>query len=127
MIEVTMRTPELDTFTKTMLKEYRFPGADAAVVFVKDGQAPSPKVAEVLRRSGQQRWLPVLGGHNAKIPWHVTKGNESLFVHEKNGWDHDQCDFCSRHIYVGDQSWTASFERRLWILCGKCYKAVKEP
>src|SRR5688500_14204698 len=97
-----MGAPLLAAFTKAMLEEYKFPGTDAAVVFVAEGQAPSGGVREVLERSGQQRWYPVPGGHRVKVPWHWSEGHESLFEREVKGWDHEHCAFCNSHINIGD-------------------------
>ena len=121
-----MRAPPLETFTKAMLEEYKFPGTDAAVVFVPDGQSPPPEVANVLKRSAQQRWFPVPGGHDVKVPWHFSKGFESLFNREKKGWDHEHCDCCNEHVYIGELCWTADSDRGIWIFCQECYKKVRE-
>jgi len=122
-----MSAPPLATFTKAMLKEYAFPGTDAAVVFVPEGHAPSPEVREILERSGQQRWCPVPGGHKAKVPWHFSKGRESLFEREEKGWNHEHCDFCNAHVNIGELCWTAeSGSGGFWIFCRECREKLKE-
>ena len=121
-----MSAPPLDTFTKTMLEEYEFPGTDAATVFVPEGQTPLPEVREVLECSGQQRWFPVAGGHKAKVPWHFSKGHESLFEREKKGWDHEHCDFCNSHVNIGELCWTAKSGRGVWLFCKQCYEKLRE-
>ena len=121
-----MSAPPLATFTRAMLEEYKFPGTDAAVVFVPDGQTPPPEVQKVLECSGQRRWYPVSGGHDAKVPWHFSKGHESLFRREKKGWDHGHCDFCGETVSIGEMCWTADSGRGIWIFCRPCYEKVRE-
>jgi hypothetical protein len=121
-----MGAPSLETFTKAMLEEYKFPGTDAAVAFIPEGQTPSAEVGEVLKRSGQQRWFPIPGGHQAKVPWHFSKGFETLFEREKKGWDHEHCDFCNEHVYMGDICWTANAGRGIWIFCKACYEKLRD-
>ncbi len=117
----------LDTFSKAMLAKHVFPGIDAAVVFVPEGQTPSSEVREVLEGSGQQRWYPVPGGHRAKVPWHCSEGRESLFEREVKGWDHEHCDFCNSHVNIGELCWTTdSGDGGFWVFCRGCYENVKE-
>jgi hypothetical protein len=120
-----MSAPDLTTFNTALLEAYTFPGTDAAVVFIAEGQIPSDDIQEVLSRSGQQRWYPVQGGHDAKVPWHYSKGYESLFRREEKGWDHEHCDFCESHVNIGETCWTAnSGNGGFWIFCRKCYDKV---
>lgn len=120
-----MEKPPLSSFTQAMLTPYTFPGTDAAVVFIPDGEKPSQEMREVLERSGQQRWYPAPGGHQAKIPWHLSKGHESLFEREEKGWDHEHCDFCNAHVNIGDVCWTADIPGGgFWLFCGGCYKKL---
>ncbi len=122
-----MSAPPLATFTKAMLEKYEFPGTDAAVIFVPEGQTPSSEVREVLELSGQQRWYPVPGGHRAKAPWHCSEGHESLFERKEKGWDHEHCDFCSSHVNIGELCWTTeSGHGGYWLFCRGCYEKLKE-
>lgn len=121
-----MGAPPLETFTKAMLEEYRFPGTDAAVIFIPEGHAPSAEVQEVLKRSSQQRWHPVSGGHDVKVPWYFTKSYESLFRREAKGWDHEHCDFCDEYVNIGELCWTADASRGIWIFCKSCYEKLTE-
>ncbi|MBZ5552097.1 MAG: hypothetical protein LAO21_05205 [Acidobacteriia bacterium] len=122
-----MSVPPLVTFTKAMLEEYEFPGTDVAVVFVPEGQTPSAEVQEVLDRSSQQRWYPVPGDHKAKVPWLCSEGHESLCEREMKGWDHEHCNFCNRHIDIGDVGWTAAAGGGgVWLFCRECFEQVKE-
>ena len=109
-----------------MLEEYEFPGTDAAVVFFPDGQIASSEVQEILGGSGQQRWFPVPGGHNVKVPWHCSEDHESLFQREEKGWDHEHCDFCNARVNIGELCWTADSGRGVWLFCRDCYEKVKE-
>ena len=119
-----MSEPQLRDFTKAMLEDYTFPGTDAAVVFIADGSAPSPAVREVLARSGQQRWYPVAGGHQAKIPFHFVEGHEGLFERERKGWNHEHCDFCDASIAISELCWTAPSNRGVFVFCKECYAKV---
>jgi len=122
-----MNAPPLHHFTKAMLAMYEFPGTDAAVVFVPDGQEPSAEVQEVLHRSGQQRWYPLPGGHKAKVPWHFSKGHESIFEREALGWDHEHCDFCKGRVSAGEVCWTADSEQdSFWVFCKNCYEQLRD-
>ena len=122
-----MSAPSFDTFTKAMVEEYEFPGTDAAVIFIPDGQSPSSPVQEVLEHSGQQRWYPVPGGHKAKVPWHFSEGNESLFEREVGGWNHEHCDFCNGRVEVGEVCWTAeSGQGGFWLFCKQCYEKLRD-
>lgn len=119
-----MSEPRLHDFTKSMLEDYIFPGADAAVVFVADDAAPPQVITEILARSFQQRWYPVEGGHHAKIPYHFAAGHEDLFEREPKGWNHEHCDFCDAPIAVGEPSWTSPSNRGVFIFCKECYTKV---
>jgi hypothetical protein len=122
-----MSTPQLSEFTKAMLAQYVFPGTDAAVVFVPEGQDLSKEIQAVLDHCGQQRWYPVEGGHLVKVPWHCSKGNEGYFGREKKGWDHENCDFCSSHVSIGELCWTAeSGSGGFWLICCNCHNKVNE-
>jgi hypothetical protein len=122
-----MSPPPLSMFTRAMLEEYKFPGTDAAVTFIPEGQKPVPEVQQVLTRAGQARWYPVEGGHRAKIPWHFAEGHESLFEREEKGWDHEHCDFCNAHVNIGELCWTAETGRGdFWLFCRSCQEKVKE-
>lgn len=124
-----MNEPKLHDFTKTMLEDYIFPGTDAAMVFVADDAAPPPVIKEVLARSRQQRWYPVTGGHQAKIPFHFVAGHEELFEREPKGWNHEHCDFCDASIDVGELCWTAPSKHGVFVFCKACYEKlpVKKP
>lgn len=122
-----MSAPPLSQFTKAMLEEYEFPGSDAAVVFVPEGESPSPEAKQVLGRSHQQRWYPVSGGHTAKVPRYCSKGSESLFVREKKGWDHEHCDFCGADVKMGELAWSVDTEAGgIWLFCRECYEQLEE-
>lgn len=95
-----MSEPDLKRFRKSMLEPYTFPGTHAAVVFVPEGQKPSQELDKILSRSSQQRWYPMEGGFDVKVPWHFCKGDEQLFRREEWGWDHEHCDFCNAHVRI---------------------------
>jgi hypothetical protein len=114
----------IEDFKKSSLTEYVFPGTDAAVVFVAEGTRPSNEVQEVLGRSRQQRWFPVDGGNNAKVPFHLAKGCEHLFERETKGWDHEHCDFCNTSVRIGELCWTAPSGSGILIFCKECYSNV---
>jgi hypothetical protein len=124
-VGLIMSTPPLSLFTKAQLMQQVFPGLDAAVVFIPEGQEPSPAVRDVLQRSGQQRWFPVPGGHKAKVPWPLAEGSESLFEREQKGWDHEHCDFCPAHVNIGDPCWSVDSEKGgFWVFCRGCYEKL---
>lgn len=127
MFNRLMSAPQLAEFTKAMLEEYEFPGTDAAVVFLPEGQTPSAEVREVFRSSGQQQWYPLPGGHRGKVPWHFAEGVESLFEREEKGWDHEHCDFCGAHVYIGEQCWTSETgEGGFWLFCRDCFGKLRD-
>jgi hypothetical protein len=117
---------DIHQYTRAMLEAYDFPGTDAAVLFVPQGQSPSGDVQAVLDRSGQQRWYPVEGGHNVKVPWHHAEGHESLFEREAKGWDHEHCDFCNASVSVGERCWTTESENGFWLFCGQCRDSLRD-
>ena len=119
-----MSNPRLQNFTKAQLEEYVFPGTDAASVFVADGNPLPSLVNEVLKRSSQQRWYPVAGGHEAKIPFHYVIGHEELFRREQKGWNHEHCDFCDSTIAMGELCWTAPSKNGVYVFCKSCYDRV---
>lgn len=96
------------------------------VLFVADGATTPPFVEEVLARSGQQRWYPVPGGRQAKIPFHYTEGHEELFEREEKGWNHEHCGFCGASIDIGELCWTAPSKRGCFIFCKKCYAKLPQ-
>ena len=71
-----MVTAALRDFKRSSLREYVFPGTDAAVVFMPEGTRPAQEIQEVLDRSYQQRWFPIQGGARAKVPFHYAEGRE---------------------------------------------------
>ena len=120
-----MAAPVLSDFRKSSLREYVFPGTDAATVFVASGAQPTPEVQAVLDRSHQQRWFPVDGGNTAKVPFHHAQGSEYLFERESKGWDHEHCDFCSARVGIGELCWTApSPSGGIFIFCRDCYEKL---
>jgi hypothetical protein len=121
-----MNRPELEQFTKIMLEEYRFPGTDAAAVFVPTDQRPSPHVQEILDKAGPQRWYPMAGGSQVRIPWHFAKGCESLFERLPKGWDHEHCSFCDGHIDIGKLCWCTDADGGIWVFCKSCYEKVAD-
>ena len=114
----------LDGYSKGGLQHYVFPGCDAAVIFVPEGQAPAPEVQAALNQAGRQRWYPVPGGHKAKVEYHSVAGRQHLFQFEKGGWDHEHCDFCSQSIPAGQTCWTTP-ERDFVVFCEECYSKLK--
>jgi hypothetical protein len=120
-----MAAPALSKFNKTMLEEYIFPGTDAAVRFVANDETVSPEITAVLKRSYQQRWFPVPGGHKVQIPYHFCKGSEDLFERQTKGWDHEHCTFCEESIGIGGLCWTAPAEGGVHIFCKNCREKLK--
>jgi hypothetical protein len=114
----------LDDYSKRGLQHHVFSGCDAAVVFVPEGQSPTPEVRTALERGGRQRWYPVAGGHMAKIEFHTAAGSEHLFQFEKGGWDHEHCDFCSQSIPAGQTCWTTP-DANFVVFCEECYRKLK--
>jgi len=114
----------IDDYSKDGLQHHVFPGSDAAVVFVPEGQSPAPEVRTALERGGRQRWYPVAGGHMAKIEFHAAAGSEHLFQLEKGGWDHEHCDFCNASIPIGQTCWTTA-DRDFVVFCEECYSKLK--
>jgi len=122
-----MSAPRLHEFTKVMLQEYDFPGTDAAVFFIPEGQSPSVPVQQVLKRSGQQRWYPVPGGHRVKVPWHFSEGQEALCEREPKGWNHEHCDFCDASVQIEELCWTVESGRGgFWLFCKSCYDKLRD-
>lgn len=121
-----MSNPKLEDYTQDGPEEYFFPGVDAAVIFVPNGAVNSGEIEEALSRSSQQRWYPVEGGHNAKIPYYFAKGKEHLFEREPKGWDHDHCSFCEERIEINEQSWIVRAKKGGgWhLFCKACYQKL---
>lgn len=119
-----MRPRSLDSYCRHGLQHHVFPGCDAAVVFVAQGQAPAPEIRAALERAGRQRWYPVPGGHEAKVEYHNVTGSQHLFRLEKGGWDHEHCDFCSQPILAGQTSWTTP-DRDFVVFCEQCYEKLR--
>ena len=119
-----MVTAALRDFKRSSLREYVFPGTDAAVVFVPEGIRPAQEIQEVLDRSYQQRWFPIQGGARAKVPFHYAEGREQLFEREIKGWDHEHCDFCEASVAIDELCWTAPSGGGFVIFCKNCYAKV---
>jgi len=114
----------LDDYSKRGLQHHVFPGCDAAVIFVPEGERPSPEVQAALDRAGRQRWYPVAGGHMAKAEYHTVAGSERLFQFEKGGWDHEHCDFCPQSVAAGHTCWTTP-DKDFVVFCEDCYSKLK--
>lgn len=119
--------PPTDAFTQNMASAFDLPEIDAAVAFVSDGETPAPELKVALDRAGSNRWYPVRGGHDVKIPWRyaVSCGAEALFRREKNGWDHEHCDFCDAAVRTGERCWLAEHDEREYLFCKQCYESLK--
>lgn len=120
-----MKPRSLDSYFRRELQHHVFPGCDAAVAFVPEGQSPGPEIQIALERAGRQRWYPVPGGHEAKAEYHSIAGHEHLFRLEKGGWDHEHCDFCSQSIPAGQTCWTTS-DRDFAVFCEQCYEKLRK-
>lgn len=114
----------LDAYSRRGLQHHVFPGCDAAVAFIPEGQSPAPDIQAALDRAGRQRWYPVPGGHEAKVEFHSVAGSQHLFRFEKGGWDHEHCDFCSQPIPAGRACWTTP-DRDFVVFCEGCYEKLR--
>jgi hypothetical protein len=125
VIKDRMSSPSLHEFSQGELQERVFPGIDAAVVFVAEGQKPSTEVEAALRKARENRWYPVEGGYLAKAPWSRVAGSEILFRCEPKGWDHVHCDFCGTSIAIGVTCWISPATPSAFIFCAACRSQVK--
>lgn len=122
-----LRTAKPHVFSQRMARVLDLPEVDAAVAFVADGETPAPELQAVLDRSGHQRWYPVPGGHDVKVPWRYAAicGAEAMFRRETNGWDHEHCDFCDATVRTGERCWLADHDEREFLFCKQCFESLK--
>jgi hypothetical protein len=114
----------LNDYSKNMVQQHVFPGLDAAVAFVPEGQVPSPELQSALNKAGRQRWYPVSGGHLVKVEYHSAAGSEHLFQFEQAGWDHEECEFCSQSVRAGQKCWTTPGAHFV-VFCEECYEKLR--
>jgi hypothetical protein len=113
--------PTLQNHAKSEFDQHTFPGIDARMVFLPIGSRPQGRLKEALDHAGQQRAYPVEGGHIIKVPSFHVEEFADLFDVERNGWDHEHCDFCNASINVGQQCWTTRDEY-FKVACEICYE-----
>ena len=109
-----------DMFRKTI-----FVKADALVVFIPEGQEPSPEVKKVLDEIGPQRFYPKEGGYLVKCPSVIASFDENLFTIEKDGWNHEHCDSCGTTIDVGESYWISETDEII-LVCNGCYQQLQQ-
>ena len=114
----------LSRLTKGEMVRDRFPGMDALVAFVAEGQKPSAQVQEQLDARGQSRWFPKEGGHVVKMPHRGESIPPGPFEVQPGGWDHEHCDGCKEHIMAGQECWVTT-GRQFHVLCDACYEKLR--
>lgn len=117
--------PALAKHARSDFDQHTFPGMDARTVFLPIGSRPDGRLKEALEHAGQQRAYPVEGGHIVKVPWFHDEEFADLFELEKNGWDHEHCEFCNASISVGQRCWTTRDEQ-FEVACSVCYQKLQD-
>lgn len=112
--------------TKAEMVRKRFPGMDALIAFIPQGQQPSGTLEKQLWSCEHQaRWLPKDGGHVVKMAYRGEDVLDGEFKIEPGGWNYEGCDGCDGQVMAGQECWVTTGEM-IHVLCDTCYQALND-
>lgn len=103
--------------------ESRIPIRDALSVFVPENSPCPTSVEEMMKRTGESRWYPKVGGHRVLILYDGGKYDFNIFALEKGAWDHSECMYCNERIEAMELCHVTKPGYPYVLLCENCYKA----
>lgn len=108
-----------------MFEKGTFPGMDALVALIPQGQEIPSEIKRALDEAGTGRWFPFEGGWKVVCPYDGQDFDPSLFSIEEGAWTHEHCDGCETTVNVGDSCWVAEEDDECFLLCDDCYGRLK--